>query len=269
MRASAFASSRPVVARVSGTCTVTASDRSRSASKLTSSTPRSAACSAVMNGSLPRSVMPSPRARSAMVIPILPRPTMPRVRPRSCTPWSGPRVHSPRRMEASAAGIWRASASRSAIVCSAAAIVLPVGALTTVIPARVAASSSTLSTPTPARPITWSRVPAAISAASTATWLRTISASYSPTMDRSASADRPVRTSTSWRSRSATRPSGAIDSATRIRIDARGVSVKRAGARPPPPPASPPRLLLPLRPGGPRQSRPSPVSPSHQRSRRR
>ena len=46
-------------------------------------------------------------------------------------------------------------------MCSAAAIVLPVGALTTVIPAAVAASRSTLSTPTPARPTTWSRLPAA------------------------------------------------------------------------------------------------------------
>ena len=38
-------------------------------------------------------------------------------------------------------------------------MVLPVGALTTTIPARVAASRSTLSTPTPARPMTASRVP--------------------------------------------------------------------------------------------------------------
>ena len=59
-------------------------------------------------------------------------------------------------------------------MCSAAAMVLPVGALTTVIPARVAASRSTLSTPTPARPMTTRRVPAAISSASTWTWLRTI-----------------------------------------------------------------------------------------------
>ena len=62
-------------------------------------------------------------------------------------------------------------------MCSAAAIVFPVGALTTVIPARVAASRSTLSTPTPARPTTTSRVPAAMSSASTWTWLRTTSAS--------------------------------------------------------------------------------------------
>ena len=62
-------------------------------------------------------------------------------------------------------------------MCSAAAIVLPVGALTTTIPARVAASRSTLSTPTPARPMTTSRLPAAMSSASTWTWLRTIRAS--------------------------------------------------------------------------------------------
>ncbi len=62
-------------------------------------------------------------------------------------------------------------------MCSAAAIVLPVGAFTTVIPARVAASRSTLSTPTPARPITASREPAAIMSASTWTWLRTMRAS--------------------------------------------------------------------------------------------
>jgi hypothetical protein len=107
----------------------------------------------------------------------LPRPTIPSVRPRSCTPWKAERVHSPRRIDASAAAILRATAKSRAIVCSAAAIVLPVGALTTVMPARVAASRSTLSTPTPARPMTWSRDPAVISSASTATWLRTTSAS--------------------------------------------------------------------------------------------
>ena len=47
MRAIAFAPISPVVARVSGTWTVTASDRPSSASNSTSSTPRSAACSSV------------------------------------------------------------------------------------------------------------------------------------------------------------------------------------------------------------------------------
>ena len=102
---------------------------------------------------------------------------MPSVRPRSSSPVNWARFHSPRRSEASAAAIRRATPYSSASVCSAAAIVFPVGALTTTMPARVAASRSTLSTPTPARPMTASRVPAAIAAASTWTWLRTMSAS--------------------------------------------------------------------------------------------
>ena len=48
----------------------------------------------------------------------------------------------------------RASASSSAIVCSAAVTTLDWGALATTMPRRVAASTSTLSTPTPALPIT-------------------------------------------------------------------------------------------------------------------
>ncbi len=43
---------------------------------------------------------------------------------------------------------------------SATATVLPAGALMTAMPSAVAASMSTLSTPTPARPTTRSRVPA-------------------------------------------------------------------------------------------------------------
>ena len=49
------------------------------------------------------------------------------------------------------------SASSIAIVCSAAAIEFDSGALATMMPRRVAASMSTLSTPVPARPITFSR----------------------------------------------------------------------------------------------------------------
>ena len=48
----------------------------------------------------------------------------------------------------------RASASSSASVCSAAAMMFDCGALATTIPRRVAAATSTLSTPIPARPIT-------------------------------------------------------------------------------------------------------------------
>ncbi len=56
--------------------------------------------------------------------------------------------------ETYACGMLRASASSSAIVCSAAVTTFDSGALATTIPRLVAASTSTLSTPTPARPIT-------------------------------------------------------------------------------------------------------------------
>ena len=168
---------RPRVVRVMGTWTVMTSARSTRSSKVTSSTPTLAACSGVTNGSEPMTVISMARARMAIAWPILPSPTMPSVLPRSSMPVNWARFHSPRRIEASAAAVLRASPYIRAIVCSAAAIVLPVGALTTVMPARVAASRSTLSTPTPARPTTTRRVPAAISSASTLTWLRTTRAS--------------------------------------------------------------------------------------------
>ena len=59
----------------------------------------------------------------------------------------------------------RASASSSAIVCSAAVTTFDSGALATTMPRLVAAGTSTLSTPTPARPITLSRSAFSISSA--------------------------------------------------------------------------------------------------------
>ena len=53
--------------------------------------------------------------------------------------------------------MFRHSASASASVCSAAAIEFDSGAFATITPRLVAASMSTLSTPVPARPITFSR----------------------------------------------------------------------------------------------------------------
>ena len=50
-------------------------------------------------------------------------------------------------------------------MCSAAVITLDCGALATTMPRRVAASTSTLSTPTPARPTAWSRSARAIRSA--------------------------------------------------------------------------------------------------------
>ena len=78
---------------------------------------------------------------------------MPSVLPRSSMPMKRERVHSLRRIEASACGMLRASEIMSANACSAAAMVLPVGELTTAMPCCVAASTSMLSTPTPARPM--------------------------------------------------------------------------------------------------------------------
>ena len=60
----------------------------------------------------------------------------------------------------------RASASNSAIVCSAAVITFDCGAFATTIPRLVATSTSTLSIPTPARPTARNRVAFAISSAS-------------------------------------------------------------------------------------------------------
>ena len=216
IRASSAAPIRPFVALVTGTWRVTASERARSSSNGTSSTPCRAACSAETNGSLPTTLISRARARSAIACPIFPRPTIPSVLPRSSWPAKALRFHSPRRIEASAAATLRASAKRSASVSSAAAIVFPVGALTTVIPARVAASRSTLSTPTPARPITRSRAPAAIISASTFTWLRTTSASYPGRIARYSSGVRPTFSSTSWLRRRISMPSRASGSATRI-----------------------------------------------------
>ena len=75
-----------------------------------------------------------------------------------------------------ACGSFRATARRSAIVCSAAAIVLPPGVFMQTMPRRVAASTSTLSRPTPARPITSRAGAAPITSAVTRVALRTIEA---------------------------------------------------------------------------------------------
>ena len=102
---------------------------------------------------------------------------MPSVLFRSSTPMNRERAHSPRRIDASACGMFRASAIISANACSAAAIVFPVGALTTAMPRWVAASTSMLSTPTPARPMQSIRPACPITRAVTLVSLRTINAS--------------------------------------------------------------------------------------------
>ena len=83
-----------------------------------------------------------------------PKPMMPSVLSMSSTPEYFERSQRPSTSEACACGMLRASASSSASVCSAAVTTLDSGALATTTPRFVAAGTSTLSTPTPARPTT-------------------------------------------------------------------------------------------------------------------
>src|SRR5207302_540839 len=158
----------------------------------------------------------SPCARLATSEPTLPRPTTPSVLPRTSTPTNLARVHSPRLTDASAWGTQRARANSNAIVCSAAATMLPRGALTTRMPFWVAAVTSMLSTPTPARPTTRSFRPASMTGAVTRVSLRTTRASKSGICRISSASASLLTTVTSpaWRRRS--RPSSARGSATRI-----------------------------------------------------
>jgi hypothetical protein len=83
-----------------------------------------------------------------------PKPARPSVLSASSRPPKRERSHVPALRVAWACGIDRDSASSSPIVCSAADTTVDSGAFATTIPRREAASTSTLSTPTPARPIT-------------------------------------------------------------------------------------------------------------------
>src|SRR3954465_7589450 len=96
--------------------------------------------------------MPKPRARWATSWPMRPKPRTPRTFSLSSTPLKRDRSQAPPTSEECACGTLRARASSIAIVCSAAVITFDCGALATITPCLVAASTSTLSTPTPARP---------------------------------------------------------------------------------------------------------------------
>ena len=86
---------------------------------------------------------------------MLPQPITPSVLPVISTPMKLFFSHLPAWVEASASGICRASASISEMACSAVVIELPNGVFITMMPLAVAAGMSTLSTPMPARPITF------------------------------------------------------------------------------------------------------------------
>ncbi len=80
-------------------------------------------------------------------------------------------------MEALAWATLRAQASMRAMVCSAALTMFDVGALHTMTPRSVAASTSTLSTPTPARPMMRRFFPASMTSRVTFVADRTMRAS--------------------------------------------------------------------------------------------
>ena len=118
------------------------------------SAPSSLKRSAETNGSYATTRMPNALARIATSWPMRPKPSTPRVLPSTSVPPNLLRSHLPEVRLACACGMLRASASISATVCSAAATVFASGALATMMPFLEAAWTSTLSTPTPARPTT-------------------------------------------------------------------------------------------------------------------
>ena len=99
--------------------------------------------------------MRNPWARSTTIEPTLPQPITPSVLLVISTPMKRFFSHFPAWVEVSACEICRASASISVIACSAVVIELPNGVFITMMPLAVAAGMSTLSTPMPARPITF------------------------------------------------------------------------------------------------------------------
>ncbi len=111
--------------------------------------------------------MPNASARWATSLPMRPSPTTPSVLLASSTPSQRDRSHRPSTRAAWAWGTLRAWASSSAIVCSAAEMMFDCGAFTTITPRRVAASTSTLSRPMPARPTTTRSAPASSTSAVT------------------------------------------------------------------------------------------------------
>ena len=91
---------------------------------------------------------------------------MPTVLSSSSTPPYWLRFHAPPLSDELAGAMLRAVASSRPMASSAAEVMFDVGALTTMTPAWVAAGTSTLSRPTPARAMTLSFLPAAIASAS-------------------------------------------------------------------------------------------------------
>ena len=165
--ASRSAPIRPTVSGVLARCSVRKSASATSSSRPTRRTDRRRAASADTNGSYATSFIPNESARCATSLPIRPSPTMPRVLSDSSTPFHLERSQRPALSAEWACGTLRACDNRSAIVCSAADSTFDCGAFTTITPRSVAAATSTLSSPIPARPTTTRSVAASSTSAVT------------------------------------------------------------------------------------------------------
>src|SRR5271166_3612538 len=161
--------------------------------------------------------------REAAIEPMLPQPMTPSVLPVSSTPMKRFFSHLPACVDTSAVGICRASANMSAIACSAVVIELPNGVFMTITPRAVAAGMSTLSTPMPARPMTFSLVARSSSLAVTLVADRIARPSYPPMILASSSLSSPGLTSTST-PRSSKMATAAGESLSEMRT--RGAMVK-------------------------------------------
>ncbi len=152
--ASSFSPIRPTVSGVRGRCTEMKSLSRMSSSSPTSRTPSCAARAGCTYGSYAIRSVPKAAIRWATSTPMRPSPTTPTVLPCTSTPVYAERCHLPALSAALALAVCRAVVSSSATACSAAEMMLLVGAFTTSTPRAVAAGMSTLSSPTPARATT-------------------------------------------------------------------------------------------------------------------
>src|SRR5829696_6336657 len=143
-----------------------------------------------------------------------PKPSTPSVFSYSSTPLNSERSQAPPVSEPCACGTLRASASSSASVCSAAVITFDCGAFATITPRFVAASKSTLSTPT--RPTAFRRSARSSRPASSSVAERMRIPSNSPMRRSSSGWSQSVPISTSSpASRSSCTPESPIFSLTR------------------------------------------------------
>ena len=182
--------------------------------------------------------MPNAASRSATSTPIRPSPTIPTVLSSSSTPEYLLRFQAPPLSAWLAGAMFRAVASSRPTASSAAEVMLEVGALTTMTPATVAALTSTLSRPTPARATTFSREAAASASSSICVAERTRTASTSARAGSSSSRLAPSQCRTSKSGPRASRVAGESSSAikttglvTDLSFTARGEGTRPRGGR--------------------------------------